>query len=132
VKANILSVAMQMHTYNAPIIMVSLEPNAFGEPGEARNPWLELYNPLIAEFWDEFDWIKQGVDWRELPGFDSPDCFLEGENGLHPNAQCQLIARDYTDAAITAAVPEPSTALLLCTGLCIAALATRRPCKHNV
>ena len=124
VKESILSVAVQMHTYNAPVIMISLEPYAFGLPGEARNPWLELYNPLIAELWDEYDWIHEGVDWRELPGFDSPSCFLEGANGLHPTAACHQIARDYTDDAISNAAPEPRTALLLASGL--VGLASRR------
>ena len=121
VKESILAIAVQMYTYNAPSIMISLEPYAFGEPGAARNPWLELYNPLIAELWDEHDWIHQGVDWRQLPGFDSPSCFLEGENGLHPTAACHLIARDYTDAAIVASVPEPGSVLLLGVGLTVLA-----------
>ena len=117
VKANILSIAMQIHVHNASTVMISLEPYAFGEPGEARNPWLELYNPLIAELWGEHTWIREGIDWRDLPGMNSPDCFLEGLDGLHPNATCHQIARDYTDVAISAAVPEPNTALLLSFGL---------------
>jgi hypothetical protein len=131
VKASILTVATQMHAFNAPLVMISLEPYALGTAGEARNPWLELYNPLIAELWDEHEWIREGVDWRELPGFDSPGCFLEGENGLHPNAGCHQIARDYTDAAIFAAVPEPGTGVLTAAGLALLAH-RRRAARANL
>ena len=61
VKQSILSVAMQMYAFNAPIVMISLEPYALGTAGDARNPWLELYSPMIAELWDEHEWIREGV-----------------------------------------------------------------------
>lgn len=123
VKQNILSIATQMYQYNAPIIMISLEPLAFGDAGVARNELLTQYNARISELWGEYEWVYEGIDWRNLPGIDSPDCFIDG---LHPNAACHETARFYTDAAIASAVPEPNTGSLLAMGIVGLAAARRR------